>query len=223
MSLKSLYAGAGAVVACVGALSSQSAPPIPVDQEPRHRVMLADDRLRVLEVSIPAGDTSLNHQHDFDLVTINIENGPTRTFSSPDGWSAVRPREVGGVNVAEYTGRSSAHVVQNVGDRAYRLTGVENLKTGEWSSHAAIAEPGVRVITESRAFRAYQVDLIRDRRATHVHQVPVVVTLLEGRAMEGRAEGRPLERPGEWRVVPAGVVHELATDTGARIIEIEVR
>jgi quercetin dioxygenase-like cupin family protein len=222
-----LRATAGAicgVVVTLGMVRAQSGTPIPVDQEPRHRIVFADDRLRVLEVRIPARDTSLDHRHDFDLATVNIENGPTRTWSSASGWSAVRPREVGGVNVAEYTGKASAHIVQNVGEVAYRLTGVENLRTRDWTVHPPIDDPAATVISESRGFRAYQIDLTRAYRATHTHPVPVVITLIRGEAAAPQPpQTAVLTRPGEWRLVPAGVAHALTTDAGARVIEMEIR
>jgi quercetin dioxygenase-like cupin family protein len=224
MSLRATTIAACGLVAALGTLRAQSAAPIPVDQEPRHRVVFASDRLRVLEVRIPARDTTLDHRHDFDLATVNIENGPTRTWSSTSGWSGVRPREVGGVNVAEYTGKSSAHIVQNVGDDTYRLTGVENLTTRDWSVHGRIDDPDARVVSETRAFRAYQLELTRDYRATHTHPVPVLITLVEGRAAARQPDQTTvLAQPGEWRLIPAGVAHALTSEARARVVELEIR
>jgi quercetin dioxygenase-like cupin family protein len=221
-----LAAVTGAALTLLGAIPIVTAQsePISVDQEPRHRIVFADERLRVLEVVVAAGDTTLEHRHDLDLVTINIENGPTRTRDRGADWGAVRPREVGSVNAYDYSGKPLAHVVQSVGDRAYRLTGVENRKQGGWSEMPAIAAPDLEVAAESRAFRAYRLRLAPGARASHVHPVPVVVTLVGGSATLPSDGDRGLSTPGQWAVVGAGARHALtAGATGAQIVEVEVR
>jgi len=197
---------------------------IPVDREPRHRVAVADERLRVLEVRIPAHDTTLNHRHDHDLATVNIENGPTRTWSTPDGWGGVRTREVGGVNVTEYTGQASAHIVQTMSDKAYRLTGVENLKNSGWTTHGPIEGQYLAVVAETRAFRAYEMRLPPAVTMAHTHAVPVVVTLVDGSVTAGPAGAAALTESGQWTIAPPEVQHRVqAGPAGARIVEIEVR
>jgi quercetin dioxygenase-like cupin family protein len=197
---------------------------IPIDREPRHRVVFTDERLRVLEVQIPAHDTTLNHSHDRDMVTVNVENGPTRTWSTPAGWSDVRTRDVGGVNVTEYTGNASSHIVQTMSDRAYRLTGVENLKAGGWTMHGPIGGPYLAIVAESRAFRAYEMRLPPLATVSHAHAVPVVLTLVDGAVNTGSGTAAMLAVSGQWSAVPAATAHTVeAGSAGARIIEIEVR
>ena len=210
-------------VSALFAQSPSASTPIPVEQEPRHRLVFADERLRVLEVRIAPGDTTLEHRHDYDLATVNIENGPTRTRDRGADWGSVRPRAVGGVNVNEYTGKSTAHVVQSVGDRAYRLTGVENLKAGAWSTYPPIDDAGARVVADTRAFRAYEVHLTPGQRVVHTHPVPVVVVFVTPDVVALPPDGS-LSRPGDWTVVPPGVGHLFAAGrASATVVEIEVR
>jgi quercetin dioxygenase-like cupin family protein len=203
---------------------------IPVDQEPRHRIVFADEALRVLEVRIPAGDTTLEHRHDNDLATVNLENGRTRTRNSGADWGTPRVRMPGEVTVNEYSGRPTAHVVQNIDLIPYRLVGVENLRPESWSQGAPITAPGTRVLNESRAFRVYEVRMdgaVGETR--HVHDVPVMLALIDGSvtvAGDNPQLGQPLTTPGQWAVVPAGQPHTVRKAEGAeegRLIEIEVR
>jgi hypothetical protein len=194
---------------------------IPVDREPRHRILYADAQLRVLEVAVPPNDTTLAHLHTHDLATVNIENGPTRTRDAGQDWGTVRARTVGGVNVTEYTLAPMAHEVQTVGDKAYRLTGVENLKDGGWSALPAIAGSGLTVAAESRAFRAYDLRLGPSAASTHTHQVPVAIVVVDGTIDAG---GRVLSTSGQWSLVPAGATHTVtARGIDAHAVEIEVR
>lgn len=198
---------------------------VPVEQEPRHHLVFASPELRVLEVGIPAGDTTWLHRHDYDLATVNIRNGPTRTRDVGADWGSVRPRAVGGVNVNEYTGRPTAHVVQSVGEAPYGLTGVENLRDAGWTTFGPIMGAYLTVVAETRGFRAYEVDLPREAVVGHAHEVPVVVVVVTG-TLEAQVPGArvSLGTPGQWQVVDAGESHTLrAGATGARAIEIEVR
>lgn len=194
--------------------------PIPVDLEPQHHIAYTNEALRVLQVNLPIGYTTLDHTHANDLLTVNIENGPTRTREGDADWSAIRERAVGAVNVTEYTGHASAHVVRVVGDKAYRLTGVENRRTGGWSTLPPVTSENLRVSTESRAFRAYTVHLPAGASDTHTHQVPVVVVVVEGAV---RADSAALAEPGAFAVVAPGQLHSVTAVREARVVEVEVR
>jgi quercetin dioxygenase-like cupin family protein len=105
---------------------------VPVEQEPRHHVRYADASMRVLEVDIPAGDTTLEHRHVHDIATVCLQCAATRTKPPGGEWSGVRTRVVGSVNVTEYTAKPDAHTVQNLetGTTRYHLVAVENLGPG---------------------------------------------------------------------------------------------
>jgi quercetin dioxygenase-like cupin family protein len=209
--------------------SPAAAQGIPVDQEPRHRVVFTDETLRVLDVRVPAGDTTLEHRHDNDMATVNIENGRTRTRNSGADWGAPRVRMPGEVTINEYSGRPGAHVLQNIDEIPYRLVGVENVRPGSWSQGAPVDAPGTRVLSESRAFRVYQVRMdgaVDETR--HVHDVPVMLTLIGGSvtvAGDNPQLGQPLTTPGQWAVVPAGQPHAVRRSGRGEgiVVEIEVR
>lgn len=50
---------------------------VPVSQEPRHHIVFENDRVRVLDVHIPPGDTSLMHKHSTPSVFIVLSNTKT--------------------------------------------------------------------------------------------------------------------------------------------------
>lgn len=213
----------------LSALALAQAPAvISVDQEPRHRIVYSDAVLRVLEVNIPSGDTTLEHRHDHDLITVNVENGRTRTRNSGEDWGTPRLRMPGEATIAEYSGKPGAHVVQNIDTIAYRLVGVENPRAGSWTQGAAVTAPGLKVLSESRAFRVYELRLDAATPQTrHVHDVPVVATLLTGGATIAvdTATARPLTTRGQWAVLPAGQPHVVAraAQGDGQLLEIEVR
>jgi len=213
---------------------------VPVHQEPRHRPTFENAEFRILDVNIPPGDTSLDHRHDFDVATVSMTSGTdTRSRIVGQEWGPIRPpRALGEANVTEYAGKPQSHRVENVGKSAYQLFAVENLKKSGWSTTPATAGPGTKVVTESRAFRIYDVRLGREvSQAAHTHAVPTVVVLVSGTVLsdgpdtQAKANApaavglKQLTQPGQWILVPRGDTHHIVrlSTADARVIEVEVR
>lgn len=209
-----------------GAQAQTRSGPVPVDQDPSHRIVLSAPTFRILEVEVLPGARTLEHLHDRDLLTVNTGIGTTRTRTTGQDWGTPRVRRLGETTVAEYTGRPAAHVVENIDDVAYRLVGVENLRPGGWTSHAAVTVPGQEIVLESRAFRAADVRLPRDGETpVHTHPVPTLVVLVSGAATAGGGAPGVLRETGAWRLVPADEAHALEAAPGAEayVVEVEIR
>jgi hypothetical protein len=213
----------------------------PLSQEPRHKVAFENAELRILNVNVPPKDTTLEHKHELDIVTVSMMTKGTDTRTQPSGqpWGAVRTQQpLGNIQVTEYSGRPNSHRLENVGDGAFHLFAVENLKTNRWSTTPAVSAPATKLAQESRAFRVYTVSLGRERQQTsHTHAVPTIVILLNGKVMsDGSGEKakqnapapvglKQLDGTGQWVLVPAGDSHHLVrlgSDDG-QLVEIEVR
>ena len=207
---------------CVGALlGGMAAAQVPIDQEPRHHLEFTNEALRVISPQIPPGDTTLEHLHTRDEVTICIHGSSVR--GKPHGGEWSKPGmacEPGRAGLTEYTGNPRSHTVQNMGSDVYHLVLVENLRENGWTAHEALNSTGLNVIRENRAFRIYDSDFSTSGVADHAHEVPTVIVLVSGEAMAG---DKKLDQPGNWAVVPAGKPHRLTARGTARIVEIEVR
>ena len=207
---------------------------VPVNREPHHRTVFEDARLRVLDVTVPSRELTLDHRHDFDIATVSIIPADTRTISPGQPWGPVRPRRpAGNASTTEYTGRPGNHTIENVGDTLYRLIAVENLRSAfaqalrrDSSADAAVNAPGTTLAIESRAFRVYDIRLGADAPLTrHVHQTPVVAVLAAG-AVVADTEPAPqrLDQPGQWVLVRTGELHRMVNaGAGTHVVEIEVR
>ena len=200
------------------ALSLVAAAQVPVEKEPRHHLGFENEWLKILEPQIPAGDTTLEHLHTYDDATVCIHGSTVRAKAPGADWG--NPGGIcvpGAINMTEYTGKSRSHTVQNVGSSEYHLTLVENLRSADWTTYEPLSVPGLRVLRESRAFRAYDCGL---GMPAHAHQVPTVTILVSGSAMAG---DKHLDRPGQAVFIPAGQQHQITMNDDARVIEIEVR
>ena len=173
--------------------------PVPVEQEPRHKVQYADAAMRVLNVDIPPGETTLEHTHRNDIATVCLECGPRRNRVPGGEWSGILTRVVGTVEVTPYTAKPGTHAVQTVGNEHYHLIAVENLRPGTFTA-APVA--GLTPAQETGAFRIYRIG--PEASAPHTHAAPTVVVTVATR---------------QWTRVPAGQPH---TPTPATV-EIELR
>jgi len=213
---------------------------IPVTKEPHHHIVFENAQFRIMDVNVPAGEATLDHSHDRDIVTVAMSNAAeVRTQTAGQSWENRPRRQVGDIETTEYAGKGAAiHKFETRGTTAYQLFAVENLKPNGWSTTPAASGAGTTLAKESRSFRVYTVALGKDRQqSSHTHAVPTIVVLLSGKVMsEGPDEKakanapapvglKQIDRPGQWVLVPAGDAHHLVrlgNDDG-RIVEIEVR
>ena len=180
--------------------SAAASAQIPVTKEPHHRVVFENSQLRILDVNLPPGETTLDHSHDRDVATIAISNGATTRMQLPGQPWTDRPRRSLGNIETSMQGKPTSHTFQNVGQTTYQLFAVENLKPSGWSTTAALTAAATMLAKESRSFRVYTVALGKDRQQTsHTHQVPTIVMLLSGKVM---SEGRT-RRPRRTRRHPS--------------------
>ena len=222
------------------ALTSAVAAQVPVNQEPHHRVAYENADLRVLDVNVPVGDSTLDHRHERDIVTVSMTGGTRTRITSPgQPPGAIRPpRPLADATVAEYAGKPDSHKVDNVGDAPYQLFAVENLKPVGWSATGAVNALATKLATEARAFRIYDVRLATGSpQTTHTHAVPTVALLVSGKVMSDGPDAqakalapapvglKQLDQPGQWLLIPKGDTHTMVRlgTADARLLEIEVR
>src|SRR5262245_20139764 len=81
---------------------------VPIDREPRHRLALENEFVRVLDVRIPPGDTTLYHHHQRDSVYVAISGGKVATeeFGKP---SNIASRKPGDVSYREHSKKPLIH------------------------------------------------------------------------------------------------------------------
>jgi len=133
-------------------------------EEPRHRLMLTHQQLRVMDVKIRPGDTTLFHVHDVPVLFVAISAAPVDIQLLDNKWGGTHPaadpgRKPGDVNVdTSYVRQSITHRVTNVGSRFSRLGSA--IRSRNPYVYSAINDPGfatlhrdprwARLVTEYR-------------------------------------------------------------------------
>lgn len=228
-----------ACFAIVATFAVHVATQAPLGNDAWHRVVFENPQMRILSVNVDPGATTQDHRHDFDIVTVSMNDGTETRLQTGGQQPAPRPaRPLGHTAATEYTGKPSSHRVENVGKRPYQLFAVENRKPSGWSTGPAASGIATKLLQESRAFRLYDVQLSTSAsQAAHTHAAPTVVVLVRGKVMSDGPDAqakayapapvglRQLDQTGQWLVVPAGDKHHLVRlgTTDAHVVEIELR
>jgi hypothetical protein len=146
--------------------------PVSVEEEPHHNVVLKNDYIEVIRVTIPAGEKTLFHVHAhdnarFDLVTSTATD---QLLGRPE--QPVETSEAGEIYADSRSDGPLVHRVRNVGKGPVKLFDVEFLKIPETSSTKAAAP----VAAENRCARIYDWHLAPGTTsAMHTHERPYLI------------------------------------------------
>lgn len=111
--------------ACLIPIARAAEEPVPIEQEPRHRLKFENAHVRFFDVQLEPGYQTLYHWHHNDGVFVNIASSPTIA----QDWGAEPvtrgDRAIGEVYFIGYGAKPKAHRVTNPGPRIYRVTDAE--------------------------------------------------------------------------------------------------
>jgi hypothetical protein len=176
--------------------------PVTMNEASHHQRLTYLRHMRVFEVNVPPGESTVDHLNDHDVAVIPLVSGTTRSRRVGEDWHAPQSRSAGQAAMTLYTGAATTHRTENVGSTPYRAFIVENLRDKGWTTPAPLTAPGTSLRQEARSHAAYDVRLsTATPRTVHVHENPSFVFLMSGAVQVqgggGEAEFR-LEQLGRW-------------------------
>lgn len=211
--------------ALAGSGQSQQAP-VPVEQEPHHRVVLKNDSVIVMHVTIPAGESTLYHTHSHDRAAVHLTANKL-TFQLP-GQAEGDPQEsqVGEISASTRRDDPYTHRVHNIGPGAFEVIDIEFLQRPKDADGA----PAAKVADENPSARLYNWVLAPGASsAEHTHNRPYLIIAVRPMHLKMAApDGRSLSeevKAGDYHWIDAKVTHRL-TNEGAsegQIVEIELK
>jgi quercetin dioxygenase-like cupin family protein len=183
------------VLALASFVLAQTPAAVPVEQEPKHKVVFKNDFVRVIDATLPAGYVTLNHTHAVDSVSVTIANGR-------EGETALR-----GLGRASFSKGGYAHVVTNTGPGVMRYIVVEPFKSDRPSAAAATLAHHT-LETENERVRVYRIKMDPGESLDlHSHAMGRVQVTVTGAAGSGNAawiaggESRPLKVPSNGQAM----------------------
>lgn len=200
--------------------------PVPVFEEPRHHLIVDTPALRILDIQIPPGDTTLFHMHNSAMIYVPISSSRTRNQNLGEEWPApstappvapapATPTRPGRINGgANYVEKPTTHRVNNIGTTLFRLIGIANMTPGDATSPVA-ASPA-KPEMENRWYRVERLVIAPGTSApvpTYAGTIVVVMQTPGTAALDGNV-WHPLNGPGDLARIDgskAYVVHNRGT------------
>ncbi len=214
--------------------------PVPLAGEPRHHVVFESASMRIHDIQIPPGDTTLYHTHDTAILYVPIASSRTRSQVLGAEWSGggaaaaapapAEPARPGKVNsVTTYVDKPYTHRVNNVGTTVFRLVGIANRTAGAAADNDDLSGLSATPELVNKWYRAHRLTLKQgEATAAHRHATPVVVVMQTPGTASSSTEGaswQPLNGPGDFARQEAAGMH-VVRNVGpgeVELVEIEVR
>jgi hypothetical protein len=132
---------------------------VPVSKEPRHHVVFTNEKVRVLNVLLPPGDTTLYHLHSTPSVFIMLS--ATQTGSQLINEQATYSKSGTGSIFFENLSapHTRTHRVWNTDTSTFHVVDVELLSDNPVSRQAPLIIPHVQVLTDTPWVTTYKIEL----------------------------------------------------------------
>jgi hypothetical protein len=204
--LCSFLSGGCLLVICSAQLFAQTQPAaVPVEQEPHHRIVFENKKVRIYDALIPPGEATLFHTHVFDSVSVTVNGGQARNeiVGKP-----VREytQAAGTVTFSRATGAPYTHRITNLGTTPLRFVVPEilSLPASPGAPSALDAVPGHQFVLENDSVEVYRISVDPGQSTgARSRTLPWVRISLSQSAVSVRGQGRATEtldtKPGDYR------------------------
>ena len=199
--------------------------PVPVEEEPHHHVLLKNESVLVMRVTLSPGESTLFHTHSHDRAAIDLTDARIARQKLGDPEGAPEPTKPGDVAVSESNGPYT-HRVHKVGRGVFEVLDVELLHRPKQPGGPAAA----RVEAENPSARVYKWTLAPGvATPMHAHQHPYLIIsatplVLKMTDPDGKSFTHEV-KAGDFHWVDAKVTHTLSNEgsTLGQIVEIELK
>lgn len=205
-----LIAAAAISIMCVFPIAAQS--PVPVSGEPRHHLKFENEYVRVFDVVVLPGDTTLFHTHSNDYVFVTI--GDADLFAEVLGGQSVDLLLENGE--VRFTKAPITHRVSNPSNFSrFRNITIEILKSpGRAAASKLDTSPGLSTVLDNDRVHIERL-VLEPGQATslHTHGLSALsVFLTEAKVLVESPGQKPQTieyKPGDFRWRDAPVTHSL--------------
>jgi quercetin dioxygenase-like cupin family protein len=199
---------------------------VPADQEPFHKVVLKNDYVEVMHVTIPPGQSTMLHTHSHNRAAVILSN--STLWEDLPGTKSAQSMIVhaGGISSQEIAAQPFTHRIKNVGKTTFEVLDIEVLKRPDGPATEAITTPAA----ENAGLRAYRWALSPGASTPqHTHSRPYLIIAATPMQLAMKApDGSSMEHPikaGDFHWIDSKVTHTL-TNNGKEagiIVEVELR
>jgi len=217
-----------ALIFCLSFLfaAQEASAPVPVENEPLHHVVLKNESVVVIHLTLPPGERTLFHTHSHDRVAIPLSSTSITQQVVNEKEGPPSRSDPGTFSALALASSSYTHRVHNVGSVPYDVLDVELLERPRTPSPLAAAA----VAAENPSARIYNWVLAPGATsAMHTHVRPYLIVATTGftlkmTAPDGQSLTHELKR-GDFHWVDTKVTHTLGNSGSAegQILEVELK
>ncbi|MDP4150013.1 MAG: hypothetical protein Q8943_11405 [Bacteroidota bacterium] len=189
--------------------------PIPVRLEPRHHNVFENPWVRVLDVRIPPGDTSLMHKHETPSVFIVLGN--TKTGSQV----LVEPARVQfsqeSIWYESFASSPRIHRVWNSDTSIFHTIDLELPNKNPVEIEPPLHRKDMSVLFDEKFVRGYRLK-VEQRAGLYIpkRKAPIVVIGLDQAGGMVTVNDKIFVQKGDWLFVPAGAALKFSNKSGER-------
>ena len=199
---------------------------VEVQDEPHHHVVFENAAVRILEVNIPAGISTLYHRHRRDNAAVALTDiaATNQRLSEPLSPSVVR--KAGGLNFSRAAGEGYVHQVTNVGDIPFRVVDIEFLRAPGVDSTPDSSAPTPSA--DNERFRAYTVTILPGQSSAPLRLAAGVQVVVSGNHVARLSDDGAAHmidtsaHPWQWRDTGIVILRN-DSETPALVVEIEIK
>jgi len=167
---------------------------VPVSKEPRHHVVFTNEKVRVLNVLLPPGDTTLYHLHSTPSVFIMLS--ATRTGSQLINERAAYSNSVTGNIFFENLSapHTRTHRVWNADTSIFHVIDVELLSDNPGSMQAPLIIPHVQLLADTPWVTNYKIGL-KKTETVFIHEMnrSFILIAINNTEVDIRQNGKQLK------------------------------
>ena len=171
--------------------SMQSFAQVAVKDEPRHYPIIVNQFLRVLDVWIPPGDTTLFHIHATPSLFLQFTNTHTATQIKDSTWDN-KGISIKGRAYYEDFSTIRVHRVSNQDKNSFHVTDIEILSAFQPNDNRKPL-PFTLLFDNDKAF-AYRITVLDHSRTVFQHRGPIIAAMVEGKTIFLHEEGEQRDR-----------------------------
>jgi hypothetical protein len=154
---------------------------VPVREEPRHHPVLQNKYIRLLDVWLPPGDTSLFHIHATPSLFVELSDGELGSQIKGKGWA--NDKAIAGKTwYRSFLHDTLIHRVCNPGTIPVHVNDIEILSSYHSKEEKLNALP-FKLIFENETAFAYQPGNIFSRRQIIKSRGPIIVEVISGKGI----------------------------------------
>ena len=152
----------------------------PAAMEPRHKNVFENNYLRILDVRIEPGDTTLFHRHFLPSAIVFFTT--TKTGSQIRGGLPIPGQSAAGETVfAGFGEKPIVHRVWNQDTVLYHVMDIELISPGSLASAVQPDWPGLKLAWDEKNATAYKVNLVQNKRLPiFFEKVPALLICISG-------------------------------------------